>query len=125
MKKSVRFFEEYCQLFVTHARGSNNEDNVVWMAEKDKEKQFIIVLIKGHSHHDQAQDDYGHIGFAVKTRAEIDRIANKAKDANILAWPPTEEPYPVGYYCGVYDPDRRIIEFSYGQPLGPGSLSPA
>ncbi|MDO8695654.1 MAG: VOC family protein, partial [Pseudomonas sp.] len=36
-------------------------------------------------------------------------------------WPPRDEPYPVGYYCGVRDPAGNYVEFSYGQPLGPGS----
>ncbi|MCZ6873564.1 MAG: VOC family protein, partial [bacterium] len=26
-----------------------------------------------------------------------------------------------GYYCGVRDPDGNMVEFSYGQPLGPGA----
>ncbi|MCX4198148.1 sugar phosphate nucleotidyltransferase [Methylobacterium organophilum] len=32
-----------------------------------------------------------------------------------------DEPYPVGYYCGVRDPAGNYVEFSYGQPLGPGA----
>jgi hypothetical protein len=27
----------------------------------------------------------------------------------------------VGYYCGLRDPDGNSVEFSYGQPLGPGA----
>jgi hypothetical protein len=27
----------------------------------------------------------------------------------------------VGYCCGVRDPDGRFVEFSHGQPLGPGA----
>ncbi len=26
-----------------------------------------------------------------------------------------------GSYCGVGDPNGKIVEFSYGQPLGPGA----
>ena len=37
------------------------------------------------------------------------------------AWAPRQEPYPVGYYCGLKDPDGNFVEFSYGQPLGPGA----
>ena len=38
-----------------------------------------------------------------------------------MSWPPVDEPYPVGYYCGLRDPDGNFVEFSYGQPLGPGA----
>ena len=36
----------------------------------------------------------------------------------MAAW---DEPFPVGYYCGLRDPNGNYVEFSYGQPLGPGT----
>ena len=51
----------------------------------------------------------------------VDDIADMASTEKILAWPCKQEPYPVGYYCGVKDPDGNFVEFSYGQPLGPGA----
>jgi hypothetical protein len=48
-------------------------------------------------------------------------MAEKARVAGYLVWEPRQEPYPVGYYCGVRDPDGNMVEFSYGQPLGPGA----
>jgi hypothetical protein len=47
--------------------------------------------------------------------------AAKAQAAGCLIWAQRDEPYPVGYYCGVQDPAGHYIEFSYGQPLGPGA----
>ncbi|MBJ3773939.1 VOC family protein, partial [Klebsiella pneumoniae] len=58
---------------------------------------------------------------ALGSRAEVDRIAAMAEQAGCLIWPPRDEPYPVGYYCGLRDPAGNYVEFSYGQPLGPGS----
>ncbi len=51
----------------------------------------------------------------------VDAIAERARAAGILEWEPRQEPYPVGYYCGLRDPDGNFVEFSYGQPLGPGA----
>ncbi|HHM4583493.1 TPA: VOC family protein, partial [Pseudomonas aeruginosa] len=45
----------------------------------------------------------------------------RAEAAGCLVWAPRDEPYPVGYYCGLRDPAGNYVEFSYGQPLGPGS----
>ena len=45
----------------------------------------------------------------------------EAARSGCLIWPPRDEPYPVGYYCGLRDPNGNYVEFSYGQPLGPGA----
>jgi hypothetical protein len=51
----------------------------------------------------------------------VDDIAALARDQGLLVWEPRQEPYPVGYYCGIRDPDGNFVEFSFGQPLGPGA----
>ncbi len=55
------------------------------------------------------------------TLVESTRPDHRAEAAGCLAWAPRQEPYPVGYYCGLRDPDGNFVEFSYGQPLGPGA----
>ena len=69
----------------------------------------------------QAATDYSHLGFALESQAAVDAIADRARAAGYLVWEPREEPYPVGYYCGIRAPDGNMVEFSYGQPLGPGA----
>jgi len=76
----------------------------------------------GHGREQEATD-YSHLGFALDSRAAVDAIADKARMAGYLVWEPREEPYPVGYYCGIRAPDGNMVEFSYGQPLGPGSTA--
>lgn len=115
------FYREYCGLDVVHERGDAQSGQVVWLAEPGKERDFIIVLISGGPGREQADNDYGHIGFAVEDRAAVDDIAERADAAGCLVWAPRAEPYPVGYYCGLRDPDGNFVEFSYGQPLGPGA----
>jgi hypothetical protein len=66
-------------------------------------------------------NDYRHFGFALDSRAAVDAIAQQARDAGCLVWAPRDEPFPVGYYCGLRDPNGNYVEFSYGQPLGPGA----
>ena len=116
----VAFFEAYCELYQTHARGEGDHATV-WLAERGREQSFVFVLIAGGPRRDQAPGDYSHLGFALESRAAVDAVAAKAQAAGVLAWPSREDAYPVGYYCGVRDPDGRVVEFSYGQPLGPGA----
>jgi catechol 2,3-dioxygenase-like lactoylglutathione lyase family enzyme len=117
---SVAFYGRYCGLRISRDRGSGS-DRVVWLAEPGRERELILVLMEGDARAPQAPGDYSHFGFALASREEVDEVARRARAEGCLAWPPTQEDYPVGYYCGVRDPSGNVVEFSYGQPLGPGA----
>lgn len=116
----VEFYKNYCQLKTIHHR-ETKKTRIVWLAEQGRETDLIFVLISGGINRDPGERDFGHLGFAVDSKQTVDEIAKKAQREGNLVWPPRQEPYPVGYYCGVRDPDGAHVEFSYGQPLGPGA----
>lgn len=118
IKASVDFYQRYCGMKVVHERDNGH---ICWMAEAGRETEMIFVIMGGGSPVQHAEPDYAHLGFALASRAEVDAIAELARAEGILIWPPREDPYPVGYYCGVKDPSGNYVEFSYGQPLGPGA----
>jgi catechol 2,3-dioxygenase-like lactoylglutathione lyase family enzyme len=120
LDSSIAFYRDYCGLHISHDR-ADAHGRVVWMSEPGKEHQFVIVMISGGRFHQQQDGDFSHLGFAMESRAEVDAVAARAKDAGLLAWPPRDEPYPVGYYCGIRAPDGNVVEFSFDQPLGPGA----
>ncbi len=122
LQATIEFYREFCGMSVVHERAAKGE-RIVWLAEPGREREFIFVLMPGGSGRDQRASDYSHLGFALPSRAAVDAIADKARRSGCLVWEPREEPYPVGYYCGVRDPDGSFVEFSYGQPLGPGAPS--
>ncbi len=117
----VRFFADFCGLAVVHERGESGSPDAVWMAEQGRETEFVIVLLPGGPGRDQASRDFSHFGFALDSRAAVDAVADRGRAAGCLVWEPREEPYPVGYYCALRDPDGNFVEFSFGQPLGPGA----
>ena len=119
LEACVEFYTTYAQMQLVHDRTSDGK-RVVWLAEPGKEEDFIIVLIPGGPGRQQSPTDYSHLGFALQSREAVDATADQARAAGILEWEPREEPYPVGYYCGIRDPDGNFVEFSFGQPLGPG-----
>ncbi|MDH3691592.1 MAG: VOC family protein [Gammaproteobacteria bacterium] len=116
----IRFYQSYCRMRIVHDRISNDH-RVMWLAEEGREHEFILVLLPGGPGRGQAMEDFSHLGFALESRVAVDEIADKAREEGTLVWEPVDEPYPVGYYCGVRDPDGNFVEFSYGQPLGPGA----
>ncbi len=116
----IAFYQRYCGLQVIHRRPGKGAE-IVWMSEPGKEQQFIFVLMPGGQQRQLAATDYSHFGFAVASRDAVDAIAARAAAEGCLIWPPRDEPYPVGYYCGLRDPAGHYVEFSYGQPLGPGA----
>lgn len=120
----VAFYCDYCGMTRVHERADSEGGKggqVVWLAEPGRETAFILVILAGGPGRDRGDGDYSHFGFAMDSRAAVDAIAEKGRAAGCLLWPPREEPYPVGYYCGLSDPDGNAVEFSYGQPLGPGA----
>ena len=116
----IDFYRAYSGMRLTHDRISDGK-RIVWLAEPGREKDFIVVLIPGGPGREQASTDFSHLGFAVDSKEAVDAIADKARAQGILEWEPRQEPYPVGYYCGIRDPDGNFVEFSFGQPLGPGA----
>jgi len=116
----IQFYAQFCGLRVIHERLGKGS-RIVWMAEPGKEHEFIFVIMPGGQDRHLAENDYSHFGFAVASREQVDAIADQAQTEGCLIWEPREEPYPVGYYCGLRDPAGNYVEFSYGQPLGPGS----
>ena len=122
LEACVEFYETFCGLRVVHERTKDNsDDRIVWMAEPGREKDFVYVLLPGGPGRDQQDRDFSHAGFALESREAVDAIAERARKAGCLVWEPRQEAYPVGYYCGLRDPDGSFVEFSYGQPLGPGA----
>lgn len=122
LEACIDFYREFCGMRLVHERDSGGK-KIVWMAEPGRETDFVFVMMNGGHDLDLPSNDYRHFGFALDSREAVDRIARRGEAAGCLVWPPRDEPYPVGYYCGLRDPNGNDVEFSYGQPLGPGAES--
>ncbi len=121
----VAFYTRYCGLVVTHERPSSSSGGrIVWMARPGDEGRFVFVLLPGGVRREPEKRALSHLGFALGSVEEVDAVAARGAAEGCLLWPPKREPYPVGYYCGMLDPAGNCVEFSYGQPLGPGAPRP-
>ena len=118
LDKSIVFYGSYWGLEIVKEHGEG-EGRTVWMASPGAEESFVLVMLGGGPEHAQDEDDMTHYGFGVAAREDIDKIAERGRKEGCLHWEPREFPPPTGYLCAVKDPTGYIIEFSYGQPLGP------
>ncbi|WP_159691134.1 VOC family protein [Cognatazoarcus halotolerans] len=116
----IGFYRDYAGMTIVHDRSAHDK-RIVWLAAPGQERDFILVVFPGGPGRNQLDTDFSHLGFALESRDAVDAVAERARDGGVLVWPPRDEPYPVGYYCGLRDPDGNFVEFSYGQPLGPGA----
>ena len=118
LDQSIEFYRDYCGLEIVKEHGEG-EGRVAWLATPGDEDSFVLVLLGGGPARTQAEDDMTHYGFGVARREDIDAIAERGRRDGCLHWEPRDYAPPTGYLCAVTDPTGYVIEFSYGQPLGP------
>lgn len=116
----VAFYQRFCGMDIVHTR-EVGQQRILWLAEPGRDTDFIFVMMSGGDNLLLGERDYRHFGFALGSRAAVDAIAEAGEREGCLVWRPRDEPFPVGYYCGLRDPNGNYVEFSYGQPLGPGA----
>jgi lactoylglutathione lyase len=129
---TLAFYEKYTSLVDIHQRHDADTGlRTVWLAnERDitpEGARFVIVLICGSlptKITGDIQEHYGfltsisHLGISVESRAEVDRIAEMAREDGCLLLGPMYRNEVVGYICIVTDPDGNNVEFSVEQVLG-------
>jgi lactoylglutathione lyase len=129
---TLAFYERYTALVNIHQRHDADTGlRTVWLAnERDitpDGARFVIVLICGSlptKITGDIQEQYGfltsiaHLGISVDSRAEVDRIAEMAREDGCLLLGPMYRNEVVGYICIVTDPDGNNVEFSVEQVLG-------
>lgn len=114
LDRSVEFYTSLCGLSIVRDRRLEGRHNV-WLGpqtEPDEDPVFVLVIVQ-----DEVKARLDHFGFQCESRGEVDRIAELAREQNILVEPPTDLGGVVGYFVMVRDPDGHFVEFTYGQPL--------
>jgi len=111
---SVEFYTSFCGLTIVRDRRIEGRHNV-WLGpatKRDEDPTFVLVIVQ-----DEVKARLDHFGFQCESRAEVDRIAEIARQQNILVEPPVDVGGVVGYFTMVRAPDGHLVEFTFGQPL--------
>ncbi|MCC7263382.1 MAG: VOC family protein [Candidatus Latescibacteria bacterium] len=111
---SLAFYRKYAQMRPVHRREGAPGKEVAWIT--DGTRPFVIVLIGGN----EVPHPFSwpaHIGIAVSSREEVDRLAAEAKREGCLEGGPEQRSEVVGYIAWLHDPDGHTVEVSYGQKV--------
>jgi catechol 2,3-dioxygenase-like lactoylglutathione lyase family enzyme len=107
---SVAFYAKYANMQAVHRR-----PGVVWIS--DRTRPFAVVLIET-SNEIKPLLPMAHLGVGVRSREEVDRLCQLARDDRCLAREPEDSGPPVGYWALIRDPDGHTLEVAHGQELG-------
>jgi lactoylglutathione lyase len=111
---SLSFYARYAAMQVVHRRPSA-EGGVAWLS--DLTRPFVIVLIQAPGLNDTPLGPFGHLGVAVVSREEVDRLVTLARADGCLAAGPNDSGPPVGYWAYIRDPDGNTLEIAHGQEV--------
>lgn len=108
--ESTRFYENVCGLSRLHSRVREDGQLVQWMGSSRIGARLILVDSRPG---EQPIGPYGHIGLSC---ASLEQYNSKLE----AAWPyieagPRNDPWPLGDWFSVLDPDNNRVEISFGQ----------
>ena len=128
----LAFWSKYTRMEKIHERYEEDTGlRTAWLANAEDKTahaaRFVVVLIEGKlpvQITGDIKEEYGflrsiaHLGISLDSRADVDRVAEMAKEEGILVLGPMYRNAIVGYICLVRDPDGNNVEFSVEQDLG-------
>jgi catechol 2,3-dioxygenase-like lactoylglutathione lyase family enzyme len=127
LDRSLEFYATHTPMRKIHERYDEVTNmRTAWLSDRPlgRETEFVLVLIEGdppqikNAKPQVPIAPVSHMGFSVETHDDVDRIAERARQAGILKFGPIYLDDIVGYICIIADPDGHQLEFSYGQVLG-------
>jgi catechol 2,3-dioxygenase-like lactoylglutathione lyase family enzyme len=107
---SIGFYFRYAAMQVVHRR-----PGVAWIS--DCSRPFAIVLMECRTVEHPLLAP-AHLGIAVSSRAEVDRLCALAHSEGCLVSDAEDAGPPLGYWALICDPDNHAVEIAHGQNMG-------
>lgn len=116
LQRSLDFYATYAAMEVVHRRARDAQGlEVAWIS--DRTRPFVVVLIEIGAPVAPLQPP-AHLGVACRSRDEVDRMCDLAREEGRLSREPEDAGPPVGYWATITDPDGHTLELTYGQQVG-------
>jgi catechol 2,3-dioxygenase-like lactoylglutathione lyase family enzyme len=117
---AIEFYTTMTPLVVVATHADDAGRNAWLSNDKQVETPFVLVLVEFAKDKGKQQPQlspFAHLGMEVPNRADVDAIAEKARERGCLHWEPQDVPPPVGYICAIKDPDGNVVEISHNQQV--------
>ena len=119
---TIAWYERFTHLSLL-ARSEDADGKNAWIGDSSNaESPFVLVVGQFYEGHDpfapaphHPMGPFAHIGIELDSKAAVDEIAARAKEAGCLALGPLQMPKQIGYICFLKDPDGNTVEYSYDQ----------
>ena len=116
---TIDFYEALTPLVVV-ARHQDDQGRSAWLSNAGQATDpFVVVLVEFFGQEPGRSlatlGPFSHLGIELPDRADVDAVAEVARERGCLHWEPRQLAEHVGYVCAVTDPDGNVVEFSHGQ----------
>lgn len=120
LDKAIEFYTTLTPLVVVE-RFQDEAGQSAWLSNEGQvETPFVLVLVAFNKDRGQQLGllrPFAHLGIEVPERADVDALAERARELGCLHWEPRDMPGPVGYICALKDPDGNVVEISHNQKV--------
>jgi catechol 2,3-dioxygenase-like lactoylglutathione lyase family enzyme len=128
LDRSIEFYTTLTPLVVV-ARNEDESGRGAWLSnDKQVETPFVLVLSQLFPDVAEAFDiepgrptrtlgPFAHLGIELPKKADVDAVAEQARQMGVLEWEPRQMVEHIGYICAARDPDGNVIEFSWNQKV--------
>jgi len=120
LDKAIEFYTTLTPLVVVE-RFEDEAGQSAWLSNEGQvETPFVLVLVafdKARGQQLGLLRPFAHLGIEVPERADVDALAERARELGCLHWEPRDMPGPVGYICALKDPDGNVVEISHNQKV--------
>lgn len=120
LDKAIEFYTTLTPLVVVE-RFEDEAGQSAWLSNEGQvETPFVLVLVAFDKDRGQQLGllrPFAHLGIEVPERADVDALAERARELGCLHWEPRDMPGPVGYICALKDPDGNVVEISHNQKV--------
>ncbi|MFI9274426.1 VOC family protein [Kitasatospora sp. NPDC052896] len=120
LDRAIDFYTALTPLVVV-SRFADADGSSAWLSNPGQyETPFVLVLVAFDRDSGKRLGllaPFAHLGIEVPSRAEVDRIAERARELGCLHWEPQDVSEWVGYVCALRDPDGNVVEISHDQKV--------
>ena len=116
--KTLQFYLDFCQMHVLKHRIDEGR-KVIWLSCVASSSPVLVLIESKELDCPNVFNEsmLRHFGFELNSRQEVDLVYEKLLHSGISATKPVYVDFNTGYICMAQDPEKRWVEFSYGQDM--------